>query len=287
MLNKENYDYLERRYGDIASWAIWADATDTPRSNTGDLTVFDAPDLLEKLNPDYVFVGLNASSTHGDLKTRAGRPWYNFHSDYARQNDFKLRYALKDTPYWGAYITDAIKEYPEVDSGKVVTYIRQHPEIIRKNIEILFDELAHLAETPILIALGDEVYRLLTKHLDGRFKIVRIKHYAAYIGKEAYREELLQIMSRVDSCCGQPDIEQIIRETTEENPSKTDWTKAWSTKYPILKTYQAEVDIPYYATQIRAMLTELRATYGYSEQNAMLVLKDILAHEYMDKKKGK
>ena len=85
----------------------------------------------------------------------------------------------------------------------------------------------------------------------------------------------------------QPGIEQIIRETTEENQSKTDWTKAWSTKYPILKTYQAEVDIPHYATQIRAMLNELQDTHGYSEQDAMLVLKDILAHEYMDKKKGK
>ena len=82
-------------------------------------------------------------------------------------------------------------------------------------------------------------------------------------------------------------IEQIIRETTEENQIQTDWTKAWSTKYPILKTYQAEVDIPHYATQIRAMLTELQVSYGYSEQDAMLVLKDILAHEYMDGKKSK
>ena len=84
----------------------------------------------------------------------------------------------------------------------------------------------------------------------------------------------------------QPSIEQIIRETTEEDQSKTDWTKAWSTKYPILKTYQAEVDIPHYATQIRAMFTELQATHGYSEQDAMLVLKDILAHEYLDGKKN-
>ena len=92
-------------------------------------------------------------------------------------------------------------------------------------------------------------------------------------------------MKKNDS--SQPSIEQIIRETTEENQSKTNWTKAWSTKYPILKTYQAEVDVPHYAQRIRAMLTELQATYGYSEQDAMLVLKDILAHEYMDKKKGK
>lgn len=83
-----------------------------------------------------------------------------------------------------------------------------------------------------------------------------------------------------------PCIEQIIRETTEENQSRTDWTKAWSTKYPILKTYQAEVDIPHYASQIRAMLTELQTVYGYSELDAMLALKDILAHEYLDNKKS-
>ena len=80
-------------------------------------------------------------------------------------------------------------------------------------------------------------------------------------------------------------IETIIRNTTEENQSKTDWTKAWSTRYPILKRYQKEVDIPHYAERIREMFTELQMQYGYSEQDAMLVLKDILAHEYMDKKK--
>ena len=47
------------------------------------------------------------------------------------------------------------------------------------------------------------------------------------------------------------------------------------------------MDIPRYATQIRTMLTELQNAYGYSEQDAMLVLKDILAHEYMDGKRDK
>ena len=79
-------------------------------------------------------------------------------------------------------------------------------------------------------------------------------------------------------------ITEIIRNTTEENQSKTDWTKAWSTKYPILKRYQQEVDIPKYASEIRGMFTSLQNDYGYSELDAMLVLKDILAHEYMDNK---
>lgn len=79
-------------------------------------------------------------------------------------------------------------------------------------------------------------------------------------------------------------IEEIIKNTTEENQNKINWTKVWSTKYPILKTYQEEVDIHKYAKEIRKMLNELQVTYNYSELDAMLVLKDILAHEYLDKK---
>ena len=77
-------------------------------------------------------------------------------------------------------------------------------------------------------------------------------------------------------------IEQVIRDTTEENQSQTDWTKAWSAKYPILKRYQSEVDIPHFAGRIRGLFTELQERYGYNELDAMLVLKDILAHEYMN-----
>ncbi len=80
-------------------------------------------------------------------------------------------------------------------------------------------------------------------------------------------------------------IEQIIKNTTEENQSRTDWTKAWSTRYPVLKQYQNEVDISHFANQIRRMFTELQEQYGYSELDAMLVLKDILAHEYTDNRK--
>ena len=80
-------------------------------------------------------------------------------------------------------------------------------------------------------------------------------------------------------------IEKIIKNTTEETQSKVDWTKVWSGKYPVLKTYQSQVDIPKYAAEIRKLFQQLENDYGYSELDAMLVLKDILAHEYMDKKK--
>lgn len=79
-------------------------------------------------------------------------------------------------------------------------------------------------------------------------------------------------------------IEDIIKNTTEQNQDRVDWTKAWSGKYPVLKQYQQEVDIPKYASEIRRLLDSLQAEYGYGSQDAMLVLKDILAHEYLDNK---
>lgn len=80
-------------------------------------------------------------------------------------------------------------------------------------------------------------------------------------------------------------IEKIIQNTTEENQEKVNWTKAWSTKYPVLKQYQNEVNIEKYAKEIRRLFIELQDEYGYNELDSMLVLKDILAHEYLDNKK--
>lgn len=67
-------------------------------------------------------------------------------------------------------------------------------------------------------------------------------------------------------------IEEIIRNTTEESQEKVDWTKAWSAKYPVLSTYQKEVNVPKYASEIRRLFTELQRDYGYSEQEAITYL---------------
>lgn len=66
---------------------------------------------------------------------------------------------------------------------------------------------------------------------------------------------------------------------------KVNWIKVWSGKYPILKKYQKEVNIEKYAKEIRKMFNSIQEEYGYSELDSMLVLKDILAHEYLDNKK--
>ena len=79
-------------------------------------------------------------------------------------------------------------------------------------------------------------------------------------------------------------IEETIRNTNEENESKIDWTNAWSKKYTVLATYQQKVNVSKYSSIIRQMLDSLANDYGYSELDSMLVLKDILYHEWKDKK---
>lgn len=95
---------------------------------------------------------------------------------------------------------------------------------------------------------------------------------------DAMKKEGVPVQDENDS------LEALLRHTTGENQHKTDWTTAWSVRYPVLKTYQSEVDIPRYAAELRRMLTRLQSEHGYTGQDAMLVLKDILYHEYTDHK---
>lgn len=81
------------------------------------------------------------------------------------------------------------------------------------------------------------------------------------------------------------EIQQAIERTSEETEEKIDWTKAWGKKYPILISYQKEVNTANYAVRLNVMLDELRKEYRYSEQDALLVLKDILAKVWKSRKK--
>lgn len=80
------------------------------------------------------------------------------------------------------------------------------------------------------------------------------------------------------------EIQEAIDRTREETEEKIDWTSAWGKKYPILLKYQAEVNIPNYARRISLMLDELKRECDYNEQDAMLVLKDILYQVWKQRK---
>ena len=194
MITRENYEILRSQYGSVSSWAVWRPAGATVKSNTESLAWVNDPDLLQILNTGFVFVGLNGSSTHGEQNGHVYEDWANFHSGYAYQNDFKLRYALQGTRYWGSYITDVIKHFSEVDSNKVSSYLNRHPEVVRSNIEELKNELSYLGGRPVLVSMGDKTYQILKGYLGNEYKIVKIKHYSFTINKDDYRTEVLQIL---------------------------------------------------------------------------------------------
>ncbi len=73
------------------------------------------------------------------------------------------------------------------------------------------------------------------------------------------------------------EIQEIIDRTSDSVSEKINWTEAWGKKYPVLATYQSKVTTSVYATGLNRMLEDLESTYGYSELDAFLVLKDILA----------
>lgn len=81
------------------------------------------------------------------------------------------------------------------------------------------------------------------------------------------------------------EIQELIDQTPDSVTDKIDWTNAWAKKYPILVQYQSRVNIPNYATRLNTMLEELRQEYHFDEQDAMLILKDILAQVWKGRKK--
>jgi hypothetical protein len=184
MLTKQKFDFIKQKYGYWSSWGIWADAGKLPKSNVGDLSIFEGDLFLDELNPKFVLVGLNIS------KADIEKPLANFHSDSPRAQDYKIRYAIKDTLLWGAYMTDVIKDFNEVDSGKLVTYLKKNKQFMLDNIQVFNQEIADLgAANPILVALGDATYDILARNIT-EYKVLKIKHYSHYMSKEKYREEV-------------------------------------------------------------------------------------------------
>ncbi|MDU5335510.1 helix-turn-helix transcriptional regulator [Enterococcus sp.] len=81
------------------------------------------------------------------------------------------------------------------------------------------------------------------------------------------------------------DIKEVIAKTSEEKQAKVDWTSVWAEKYPVLTTYQQNVQLDDYVPKMKEMLQRLKKDYGYNDQDAFLVLKDILAQIWNDAKK--
>lgn len=188
MIDLAHFELMKSKYGHYASWAIWAEEGSKPKNNVGDLSIFDIEkneNLLHQLNSNIILVGLNISR-------KVEFPLANFHDKRPQAMDYKIRYALKGSPFWGAYMTDIIKDFEQKVSGELMSYLRKNKRFELLNLEIFRDEIKDLGTVnPTIVAFGNDAYTILSRNFNNAFKI---PHYSNYTAKEKYREEVKSIL---------------------------------------------------------------------------------------------
>lgn len=189
MIDRERFELIKKKYGHYASWAIWSDDGEKPKDNMGDLSILNIDTnsaLLKQLNPHYILVGLNISK-------RIERQLTNFHGPNG--GAYKIRYALRGSPFWGAYMTDIIKDFEQKACGKVMSYLRTNKTFEEENIKSFRQEIYDLGvNNPEIVAFGGDAYAILKRNFKNEFNICKLPHYSNYIGKEKYRETVKSIL---------------------------------------------------------------------------------------------
>ena len=185
------FDFIKAKYGHYASWAIWAEEGEKPKDNIGDLSVFDIENndrLFQQLNPNIILVGLNISR-------KIDVPLGNFHDPRSQAMDYKIRYALKNSPFWGGYMTDIIKDFEQKVSGQMMSYLRTNKQFEKDNVKIFRAELNDLGiDNPAIVAFGRDAHVILNRNFANEIKVFKVPHYSNYTGKEKYREEVKSIL---------------------------------------------------------------------------------------------
>lgn len=192
MITIDRYKKISKNYGDVCSWAIWEKAGDKPTSNISKMDIFDLqqnPTILKSLQTNIIMVGLNFSR---DVKFT--RPFMNFHDGNPCGKDYKIRHAFEGTDYYGAYMTDVIKDLPVVSSSDVFNYLQDNPVELESQLERFRNELDFInkgAKPPTILAFGQQVHNILKRGLKKTEynSLIRLIHYSHFIGKEDYRED--------------------------------------------------------------------------------------------------
>lgn len=202
MITRDRFDNLKERYSEFSSWALWVhpEPGEPITARMGDLSALD-PDvnsrLLEELNPEVVLLGLNASSRGAEMERE---PWRNFHDASGNAKDYKIRFAFRDTPYWGAYMTDVFVDLPETDSRKVARWRAENPDKVAEQLRRLESELDALGSVdPLIVVFGGLAFSSLPRSLRETHRVVQIEHYSNRIGKEDYRAKVLAQLSTANS----------------------------------------------------------------------------------------
>mgnify|MGYP000877777227 CR=1 FL=1 len=197
------FENIKNEYGDVASWAVWKPPyKNNLVSNMEVDDLFDLnknPSIIKQLKNNIIMVGYNFS-----ISTDNFPKFHNFHTynganmnHTTLRNASKIRHAIIGTPYYGAYMTDIIKNYVEPNSKNVeLTDIDDNFKIFRHELEILH------ADRPTIIAFGSKAHKLLNKYLKPNeySKLIGVTHYAHYgnacATHEGYRKKVLYQLTK-------------------------------------------------------------------------------------------
>lgn len=159
-----------------------------------DISFFENPShtILDLLNPNIVLVGLNISE-------RIERIFGNFHPTSTNAQDYKTRFALQGTMFWGAYMTDIIKSFEEKISGNMMKYLQENKEFEKEMSNVFEQELRDIgSHNPILIAFGNDTYRILKRNLGSKYTIYKVPHYSAFIKLDSLRKAFTDLEETIE-----------------------------------------------------------------------------------------
>jgi hypothetical protein len=158
-----------------------------------DISFFQNPTqiTLNVLNPNIILVGLNISE-------KIKRVFGNFHPDKTSAQDYKTRFALHGSMFWGAYMTDIIKSYEEKISGNLMKYLSKNKDFEKENIKMFEQELIDIgSENTIIVAFGNDSYNILKRNFKDKYKIYKVPHYSAFIQLEALRLAFTDLENKI------------------------------------------------------------------------------------------
>lgn len=192
MISIQLFQAIAKKYGHVASWAVWAKAGRKPKSNIADMSVLDPivnPKLLETIRTDAVMVALNFSR-----EVAWEKPFMNFHDPHPYAQDYKLRYAFEGTAFYGAYMTDIIKDFPMLSSHDVIKHLQDNPSEVRTQVDRFREEMGFIkSRCPTILAFGKQTYDILSRelHREEYASLLQLTHYSHQISKENYRKDVL------------------------------------------------------------------------------------------------
>jgi hypothetical protein len=193
MINQRLFEKIKKYHKNYASWAIWAreNKGERPTDSMGDLSIFEEKNIakyLNQLNPNIIMVGLNISK-------EIRKPLSNFHG--SNGGAYKIRYAFRDSPFWGAYMTDIIKGHVQAQAVKMMDDLKTKKGVAfeKKNVRDFRKEIKDLGvKNPTIIAFGNDAHTILNRNIALEYKVVKIPHYSSRTTKEEYREGVRAIL---------------------------------------------------------------------------------------------